>query len=174
MSSKRRPSPCSSGATTKKKECARLSRKGNRSSKEGRAFARRACALLSTAALAGAFGCSRGCGHERPYTPYAIDASAAPAALIEAPDASFSLRPLGGDAGGFVHVVGQRPDLPDGAFRIDGAVQVSPPPGEAFVLVFAADLDDDGVRDAVAWVMSTDPLAGRLLFYKGGAAGAPP
>jgi hypothetical protein len=161
-----------------------LSRKGNPSSKEGdgRAaglapadLARRVAVTASTVVALGAFGCSRGCGRERPYTPYAIDVSPPSSALaIPPPDASFPLRALGGDAGGFVHVVAQRPDLPDGAFRIEGAVQISPPPGEAFMLVFAADLDDDNVRDAVAWVTSTDPLAGRLLFYKGGAAGVPP
>jgi hypothetical protein len=100
-------------------------------------------------------------------------APASSAPVLAAPDASFSLRALGDDAGGFVHVVGQRPDLPGGAFRLEG-IQVDPLPGEAFVLVLTADLDDDGARDAVAWTASTDLLAGRLLFYKGGAAGAPP
>jgi hypothetical protein len=122
----------------------------------------------------GAAGCSRGCSRDRPYTPYAIDGAAAIVApAVEAPDASFSLRPLTAD-GGFVHAVGQRPDLPGGAFRLEGTTQVAPPPGESFVLVLVTDLDDDGARDAVAWVASTDPLAGRLVFYKGGAAGAPP
>jgi len=73
-----------------------------------------------------------------------------------------------------VHVVAQRPDLAGGGFRLEGATQISPPAGEAFVLAFAADLDGDGARDAVAWVSSIDPLAGRLLYYKGGASGAPP
>src|SRR5262249_35833444 len=89
------------------------------------------------------------------------------------PDGSFSLRVVGEDAGGFVHAVGQRPDLPGGAFRLEGAT-ISPPAGGAVVLGPPADLDDDGARAAVVWAASTDPLAGRLLFYKGGAAGAPP
>jgi hypothetical protein len=101
-------------------------------------------------------------------------APTAAAPVVAPPDASFSLRATGEDAGGFVHVVGQRPDLPNGAFRLEGATQIDPPPGEVFVLVLTADLDDDGARDAVAWAASTDPLAGRLLFYKGGAGGAPP
>ena len=42
------------------------------------------------------------------------------------------------------------------------------------MLVFAADVDGDGVRDGVAWVASHDALGGRLLYYKGGAAGAAP
>jgi hypothetical protein len=101
-------------------------------------------------------------------------APASPTALLAPQDASFSLRALGDDAGGFVHVVGQRPDLPGGAFRLEGATQIAPPAGEVFVLVLTADLDDDGARDAVAWAASTDPLAGRLLFYKGGVGGAAP
>jgi hypothetical protein len=80
---------------------------------------------------------------------------------------------LGGDAGSFVHVVGQRPGDPGGGFRIEGAA-VTPPEGETFVLVFAADVDGDGVRDGVAWAASQDALGGRLLFYKGAAPSAPP
>jgi hypothetical protein len=121
-----------------------------------------------------ATACSRGCSHDRPYTPYVIDGAPSSAAPVLAPsDASFSLRTTGDDAGGFVHVVGQRPDLPGGAFRLDAA-QVAPPAGEAFVLALTVDLDDDGVRDAVAWAASTDPLAGRLLFYKGSKDGPLP
>src|SRR5690349_19965110 len=85
-------------------------------------------------------GCTRGCGRnrDRPYTPYAIDSAPSPnPASVAVPDASFSLRPLGGDAGGFVHVVGQRPDQPGGAFRLEGSMQILPPPGEAFILAFA-------------------------------------
>ena len=152
-----------------------MSRRENPHSKDASALAHPARTAAISIVLAGALGCSRGCSRDRPYTPYAIDG--APSSRengVNAPDASFALHPLGDDAGGFVHVVGQRPDLPGGAFRIEGATQIAPPPGEAFVLVLAADLDEDGVRDAVAWVSSTDPLAGRLLFYKGGAAGAAP
>jgi len=57
---------------------------------------------------------------------------------------------------------------------MEGATEVTPPAGETFVLVFASDLDGDGHRDAVAWVSSNDPLAGRLLFYKGGPNGTAP
>ena len=42
------------------------------------------------------------------------------------------------------------------------------------MLVLVADVDGDGVRDGVAWAASNDALGGRLHFYKGGAAGAPP
>jgi hypothetical protein len=81
---------------------------------------------------------------------------------------------LGGDAGSFVHVVGQRPGDPGGGFRIEGSTSIAPPEGETFVLVFAADVDGDGIRDGVAWVASHDALGGRLLYYKGAAAGAAP
>ena len=121
-------------------------------------------------------GCSRGCGRDHPYTPYVIDSSPlAPSAALSAVarDAGPPVG-LGGDAGGFVHVVGVRPDAPDGAFRIDGATLVAPPPGETFVLAFATNLDGDGARDAVAWVTAGNPLAGRLLFYKGNPNGSPP
>jgi hypothetical protein len=77
---------------------------------------------------------------------------------------------LGGDSGAFAHVVGLRPDS-TGSFRIDGASAIAPPPGETFVLYLVADLDGDGVRDAAAWASSSDPLAGRLLFYKGTPSG---
>ena len=41
-------------------------------------------------------------------------------------------------------------------------------------MYLVADLDGDGTRDAVAWTSSSDPLAGRLLFYKGAPGGAAP
>jgi hypothetical protein len=102
--------------------------------------------------------------------------SAAPPAVSASPLAtSASAAPgLGGDAGAFVHVVGQRPVDPGGGFRVDGTTPIAPPEGETFVLVLAADVDGDGVRDGVAWAASNDALGGRLLFYKGGAAGTPP
>jgi len=93
-------------------------------------------------------------------------APSAPTELTAAPG-------LGGDAGSFLHVVGQRPGDPGGGFRIEGNTAVTPPEGEAFVLAFAADVDGDGVRDGVAWVASADALGGRLLFYKGVAGAAP-
>ncbi|HEY3593454.1 MAG TPA: hypothetical protein VGL13_06255, partial [Polyangiaceae bacterium] len=121
-----------------------------------------------------AFGCTRGCGHERPYTPYRMDSSPAPTvAQLSTSDAGLGApQSLGGEAGSFAHVVGQRVD-PDGAFRLDG-VAVVPPAGETLALAFAADLDGDGTRDAVAWSTAGDPLAGHLLFYKGTAAGKSP
>ena len=60
--------------------------------------------------------------------------------------------------------------IPPAAFSIDGATSIAPLPGETFVMYLVADLDGDGTRDAVAWTSSSDPLAGRLLFYKGAPA----
>jgi hypothetical protein len=97
----------------------------------------------------------------------------APSAAPLAPTAVTGAPGLGGDAGTFLHVVGQRPGDPGGGFRIDGNTSVTPPEGETFVLVFAADVDGDGVRDGVGWVASQDALSGRLLFYKGVAGAAP-
>jgi hypothetical protein len=67
-------------------------------------------------------------------------------------------------------VVGLRPD-PTGSFRLDGGSAIAPLAGESFVLYLVSDLDGDGTRDAVAWTTSSDPLAGRLLFYKGTPSG---
>jgi hypothetical protein len=118
-------------------------------------------------------GCARGCGHERPYTPYSIDGSAPLRAAEKATDAAFGTPPsLGGDTSTFAHVVGQRVE-PEGGYRLDGAA-VPPPSGEMLVLAFAADVDGDGIRDAIAWAVGADPLAGHLLFYKGTAAGQSP
>jgi hypothetical protein len=116
-------------------------------------------------------GCSRGCTHDRPYTPYTIE-SAPTSSVHAAPlrDASVTSIGLGGDAGTFAHVVGLRPDS-TGSFRMDGASTVAPLPGESFVLYLVSDLDGDGIRDAAAWASATDPLAGRLLFYKGTPSG---
>jgi hypothetical protein len=119
-------------------------------------------------------GCSRGCSRERPYTPYAIDGAPPASGHVALPaDASVTSIGLGGDAGSFVHVVGLRPD-PTGGFRIDGATSIAPLSGESFILYLVADLDADGTRDAVAFTSASDPLAGRLLFYKGVAGGAAP
>jgi hypothetical protein len=119
-------------------------------------------------------GCSHGCSRDRPYTPYVIDGASPPSSLA-LPMGPASVTPigLGGDAGAFAHVVGLRPD-PSGGFHIDGATSIAPLPGEPFILYLVADLDGDGTRDAIAWTSSSDPLAGRLLFYKGAAGGAMP
>jgi hypothetical protein len=127
------------------------------------------------ATLLAATGCSRGCGKDRPYTPYAVDGEPLALSAVPSPATQVASGPgLGGDAGNFVHVVGQRPGDPGGGFRIEGDTSITPPEGEAFILVFAADVDGDGVRDGVAWAASRDALGGRLLYYKGGAAGAAP
>jgi hypothetical protein len=52
----------------------------------------------------------------------------------------------------------------------DAGLRVEAPPGERLALVLTADLDGDAVTDAVAWAVGPDPLAGRLLLYKGRAA----
>jgi hypothetical protein len=127
------------------------------------------------AALLAVSGCSRGCGKDRPYTPYAVDGEPVAPSAAPPPATQVASGPgLGGDAGNFVHVVGQRPGDPGGGFRVEGNTSIAPPEGEAFVLVFAADVDGDGIRDGVAWAVSRDALGGRLLYYKGGAAGAAP
>lgn len=102
-----------------------------------------------------------------------IDSAPPPSVAIALADAGATSIGLGGDAGSFAHVVGMRPD-PTGALRIDGATSIAPLPGETFVLYLVADLDADSLRDVVAWTSSSDPLAGRLLFYKGAANGAAP
>jgi len=148
-----------------------LSRSGNRSSKVADT-ARRAAALAAPVLVLA--GCSRGCNHERPYTHYVIDGASTPSVHVAVPtNAALASLGLGGDAGTFAHVVGLRPD-PTGDFRIDGTTSIAPLPGETFVMYLVADLDGDGTRDAVAWTSSSDPLAGRLLFYKGAAGGAAP
>ena len=100
--------------------------------------------------------------------------SSAPLTTGPAQVAIATLHTSSGDAGGFVHVVGQPPEAVAGGFRVAGNV-VAPPPGETFALALAADLDADGTPDGVAWARASDPLAGRLLFYAGsaGAAHAP-
>jgi hypothetical protein len=120
-----------------------------------------------------AVSCSRGCGHERPYTPYRMDSASSAVAQAPFGDAGLGApQSLGGEAGSFAHVVGQRVEA-DGTFRLDGAA-VAPPAGETIALAFSADLDGDGTRDAVAWSLGADPLAGHLLFYKGTGPGKPP
>jgi hypothetical protein len=120
-------------------------------------------------------GCSKGCGHDRPYTPYVIEAGPTGVAPARAAELSDAGPVLGGGDAGFFHVVGQPALLGDGGvFALEGGASIEPPPGERFLSVLAADLDDDGAKDAVAWVTSGDPLAGRLLFYKGGAVPSVP
>jgi hypothetical protein len=98
----------------------------------------------------------------------------APSAAVAPPTQVTGAPGLGGDAGTFVHVVGQRPGDPGGGFRIEGSTSIAPPEGETFALVFVADVDGDSVRDGVAWAASRDALGGRLLYYKGGPPGAAP
>jgi hypothetical protein len=121
--------------------------------------------------VAGSWGCKK----VRPYTPYVVaEPAVASAVAPPAPDAAAAAASLGGDGGAFVHVVAGPPSSPDGAsFAFDGAAAVHAPPGERFALVLAGDLDRDGVRDVAAWATSTDPLGGRLLFYKGVSGAAP-
>jgi hypothetical protein len=128
--------------------------------------------LVLASALLLLAGCSKGCGRERPYTPYTMDSApshTAPPASGAALGASPSLG--GAEAGSFAHVVGQRVESESG-FRLDGA-PIVPPAGETLALALAADLDADGVRDAVVWSFAGDPLAGHLLFYKGTTSGQP-
>jgi hypothetical protein len=119
-------------------------------------------------------GCG-GCKKDRPYTPYAVsESTVATAGAPPAPDAAAVPVGLAVDGGAFVHVVAGPPSSPDGnSFAVDAAITVQAPPGERFALALAADLDGDAVRDVAAWATSADPLAGRLLFYKGVTGGAP-
>jgi hypothetical protein len=132
---------------------------------------------IARLAAAGSFliaaGCGKGCGRERPYTPYRIDSAATTVASPTMVDGGFGApQSLGGEAGSFAHVVGQRVE-PEAGFRLDGTA-IAAPAGETLALAFAADLDSDGSRDAVVWSFGADALAGHLLFFKGTGPGKPP
>jgi hypothetical protein len=102
-----------------------------------------------------------------------MDSTPSVSVAVAAVDGGFGTpQSLGGEAGSFAHIVGQRVE-PEAGFRLDGA-PVAAPAGETLALAFPADLDGDGNRDAVAWSFGSDPLAGHLLFYKGTGPGKPP
>lgn len=127
---------------------------------------------MTLAALALA-GCAKGCGEERPFTPYAVEAGEGlfahdDASEGERGEGSHTTALLAGDTAA-ERGVAKKPPSPDArSFAFDGLELVAGE-GESFVIALAADLDGDGEKDAVAWVAS-GAGEGRLLFYRGDAA----
>jgi hypothetical protein len=112
-----------------------------------------------------------GCGDDKPYVPYAIDASArpAPAAAASAvPPATLSAAPsASAPRAAFLPVAG-RPATEGGkswAFEAGGVAAA--PKGRAFAVGLELDGDGDGVKDLLAWAKSPDELRGELTFVSG-------
>jgi hypothetical protein len=91
------------------------------------------------------------CSRDHPYAPYVIGATQAPSA------------PSAADAAAVLDAFLHEP----ASTGADGGVRVQAPAGETITLVLAGDLDGDGTRDVAAWATGSDPLGGRLLFYRG-------
>lgn len=124
--------------------------------------------------MLGTAGCTNGCGHDRPYTPYAVDAGEHLFASDAAADAGPTAIQMPADAAVDAapgRALAERPPTAATTRWTVAGLDLAAPDGERFVLALAADLDGDRQKDAAAWVVGADPAAGRLLFYKGDASG---
>jgi hypothetical protein len=134
--------------------------------------------------LAGAFalalaGCSKACGSDHPYVPYAIgDGASTPAAADDggvraaAPGVDDAVP----DGGPFSELPAETASVGATTWTV-GGVALAAPPGRVFVLALVRDFDRDGAKDAFAIVRPDAPDApGELYYYRGrpGDAGAAP
>jgi hypothetical protein len=123
--------------------------------------------LASLAACSIALGACDGCD-TKPYTPYTLEAGP-PVPVADAGEttsADAGLDDAAVDAGLFAPEKGV--DAPgDGkSWPLDGAAVVPAPTGRTFTVGLAADLDEDGQRDLLAWARAPDGR-GELWFASG-------
>jgi len=123
---------------------------------------------VSLALLTLLAGCTKGCGHDRPHAPYAIEAGAALSGSDGTADAGAAVATTDQrDAGRSPLLVAEKAPLPaSGSWDLQGLRLVAPE-GENFVLGLATDLDGDGARDAAAWTAAGEGAAGKLWFFRG-------
>ncbi len=110
--------------------------------------------------------CSKGCRRGRPYTPYAIGDESQPPQRATPAVALSAVAVPSTSSSAFGHLIGVANPEDGGALQLDRA-RIEPPPDARLAVALPADLDGDGIKDLTAWAVGADPLAGRVLFYKG-------
>ena len=117
----------------------------------------------------GLAGCTKACGHDHPYVPYAVGEGGA------AVDAALAVSDLVIDAGlSFAEQPGviAPPNLSQ--WSLEGVTLVAPQE-RMFVIGLVRDFDGDGVKDALALVRSTaGGEAAQIVVYKGNQGGLGP
>ncbi len=119
-------------------------------------------------------GSCKGCGEDRPYTPFGV-ASSLPPQTLTPPVAAVSMDPRDAGIARFAPQKATRAPSQARQWRL-GSHSLAAPEGMVFHSGLAADLDGDNSEDAVAWVESgsRDPANGggyraALWYYPGGA-----